>query len=112
MAWHQQAHEFFGFAEAVFARDDHIVDVFIVEIANGALDQRAFFVDEAGRRGFQRQLAHGFPHAHEIFKVATHFLFGAGCAGCAQDDAHAIRHFEFACNGLEALAVGGIRDLA
>ena len=39
-----------GFLVAVLARDDDLVDVLVVEVADRALDQVAFFVDEA-RRG-------------------------------------------------------------
>ena len=112
MARHEHAHEVLGLAVAILAGHDHFVDVLVVEVADGALDQRAFLVDEAGCGGFQRQFAHRLPHAQEIFEVAADLGFRAGGTGGAQDNAHAFRHFQLARNPLEALAVGGVGDLA
>ena len=39
VARHQHAHEVFGFAVAVLAGDDDLVDVLVVEVADRALDQ-------------------------------------------------------------------------
>ena len=106
MAWHQQAHEVARFAEASFARDDDIVDVLVVEIANGALDQRAFLIDERWRGRFQRRLADGLPHAQQIFEIALDLGLGAARARRAQDDAHAFGNFELLGDRLQPLAIG------
>ena len=50
MARHEHAHEVLRLAVAVLAGDEDFVDVLGVEVADGALDQRAFLVDE-GRGG-------------------------------------------------------------
>ena len=112
MARHEHAHEVLGLAVAVVAGDHDLVDVLVVEVADRALDQRAFLVDEGRRARVQRQLAHALPEAHQIFEVALDLGLGAGRAGGAQDDAHALRHLEVLGDLLEALAVGGVGDLA
>jgi hypothetical protein len=50
MARHEHAHEVLGLAVALLARDQDLVDVLVVEVADGALDQRALLVDQR-RRG-------------------------------------------------------------
>ena len=112
VARHQQPHEVLGFAEACFAGDDDFVDLLVVEVADGALDQRTLLVDEHRRRRAQRRFAHRLPHAHQIFEVAAHFLPGARGARRTQDHAHAVRHVEILCDRLEALAVARVGDLA
>ena len=112
MARHEHAHEVLGLAVAVLAGDHHVVDVLVVEVADGALDERAFLVDEAGSRGAERQLAHALPEAHQVFVVALDLGLGARGAGRAQDDAHALRHLQLLGDFLQALAVGRIGDLA
>ena len=112
MARHDEPHEVARLAPCGIAGDDHLVDLLAVEIADRALDERAFLVDEGGRGGAERQFAHVLPHAQQIFEVALHFGAGARRAGRAQDDAHAFRHVQILDDRLQALAVGGIGDLA
>ena len=47
MARHEHAHEVLGLAIGVVARDQHFVDILVVEVADRALDQAAFLIDEA-----------------------------------------------------------------
>ena len=61
VARHQHAHEVAGFLVGGVARDDDLVDLLAVEIADGALDEVAFLVNERRRRGLQRQIAHVLP---------------------------------------------------
>ena len=96
VARHQHAHEVLGFAVAVLAGDQDLVDVLVVEVADRALDQAAFLVDEGRGGRLQRQVADVFPQPHQIFVVALDLGLGAALAGGAQDDAHALRHFEIA----------------
>ena len=96
----------------VVARDRNFVDVLVVEIADGTLDQRSFLVHELGRARLECRVAHRLPHAQEIFEVAVDLRAGAVGAGGAQDDAHAFRHFEVAGDLLETLAVLRAGDLA
>ena len=76
------------------------------------LIRRAFLVDERRRGRLQRQLADVLPEAQQIFEVALDLGLGAAGAGGAQDDAHALRHFEVGDDLLQPLAVGGDGDLA
>ena len=48
---------------AVLAGDQDLVDILVVEIADGALDEAAFLIDERRRGRFQRELADRSPTA-------------------------------------------------
>ena len=112
VARHEHTHEALGFLVAFVAFDEDGVDVLVVEVADRALDQAAFFIDEGRGDGAHRQLAHAFPHAQQIFVVALDFRLGALGACRADNQAHAFRHIQRFRNGLELLAVGSNRDLA
>ena len=112
MARHEHAHEVLGLAVAVLAGHRHVVDVLVVEVADGALDQRAFLVDQRGCGGAERQFAHALPEPHQVFVVALDLGLGARGAGGAKDDAHAVRHGQILGDLLETLAIGRIGDLA
>ncbi len=109
---HQLAHEFAGGLEAGLALDQNLLDVGVVDVAQGALDQVAFLVDQRRRRRAHGELADRVPQAREIFVIALDVDVGALEPGGAQDHAHALRHFELGQHVLHALAVGGIGDLA
>ena len=112
MARHEHAHEVLGVVVALLARDDDFVDVLVVEVADRALHQRAFLVDEGRRGRFQREVAHRLPQPQQILEVALHLGLGARGAGGAQDHAHALRHFELLRDLLELAAVLRGGDLA
>ncbi len=112
MARHEHAHEILGLAIGVVAGDDDLLHVAAIEIAHRALDERAFLINEGRRGGAQRQFAHALPQPQQIFEVALDLGLGARRAGRAQDDAHALRHFEVVDDLLEALAIGAVGDLA
>ena len=97
---------------AGFAGDLDLVDLLVVEVAQRALDQRAFLVNEGGGLRLQGQVAHGLPHADQIFEVALDLGLGAGGAGGAQDDAHALGHVEILHHFLQPRAVLRGGDLA
>ena len=97
---------------AGFAGDLDFVDFLVVEVAQRALDQRAFLIDQRRGLRLQRHVAHGFPHADQIFEVALDFGLGARGAGGAQDDAHALGHVEILHHFLQPRAVLGRGDLA
>ncbi len=61
MARHEHAHEILGFPVGLGSRDDDLANVLVVKVADRALDQVAFLVDEAWRLALQRQVAHTFP---------------------------------------------------
>ena len=102
---HQHFHEVARFLIAGFAGDLDLVDFLVVEVAQRALDQRAFLVDEGRRLRLQRHVAHGFPHADQIFEVALDLGLGARGACGAQNDAHAFGHVEILHDFLQARAV-------
>lgn len=112
VARHQHLHEALGFLVAFLAGNDDLADILVVEIADRALDQAAFLIDEAGGRGVERQCADVLPQAHQVFEVALDLDLGAVGTGGAQDDAHALRYFEAARDFLQALAVLQVGDLA
>ena len=112
MARHEHAHEVLGLAIGVLAGDDDLVDILVVEIADRALDQAAFLVDQRRRRRAQRQLADVLPKAEQVFEVALDLGLGAARAGGAQDDPHPLRHVEIGDDLLHPLAVGRAGDLA
>ena len=112
MARHEHAHEVLGLAIGVVAGDQDFVDVLVVEVADRALDQAAFLIDEGRGRRFQREIAHVLPQPQQIVVVALDLGLGALGAGGADDEPHAFRHFELARDLAQALAVGGLRDLA
>ena len=93
---HEHFHEVLGFTIGFIAFDDHFIHVLGVKVADRALDQAAFFVDEARGLRLQREIAHAFPQTHEVVEVALDFGTRAlGTCG-AHDEAHALRHFHFA----------------
>ena len=112
MARHEHAHEVLGLAVAVVARDQDLLDVLVVEVADRALDQRAFLVDQHRRGGLQREVAHRFPQPQQVFEVALHLGLGAVRAGRAQDHAHPFRNFKILRYLLEPLAIQRLGDLA
>src|SRR4029077_16860167 len=112
MARHEHAHEVLGFLVGLGAGDDDFVDILAVEIADRALDQGAFLVNELWRGGFERQVAHGLPQPQQIFEVALDLGLGAPRSRRAQDHAHALGDFEVGRGLLEAGAVFRVGDLA
>ena len=112
MARHEHAHEVLGILVGGLARDNHLVDVFVIEIADRAFDQRTFFIDQRRGGRLHGQFADIFPQTHQIFEIALDFRLGSGCSRCAQDHAHAIRHFQLLCDGFQTLAIHHIGDLA
>ena len=112
VARHDHPHEVLGFAVGVLAGHEHLVDLLAVEVADGALDQRAFLVDETRRLRLQGERTDVLPQPLQILEVALDLGLGARGAGGAQDNALALRHLEVAHDVLEPLAVGGVGDLA
>ena len=102
---HQHLHEIAGFLITGFAGDQDFVDFLVVEIAQRALDQRAFLIDEGRRLRLQGHVAHGFPHADQIFEVALDLGLGAGRARGAQNDTHALGHVEILHDFLQPRAI-------
>ncbi len=112
VARHQHAHEVLGVMVGVIAGDDDLLDVLVIEVADRTLDEVAFLVDEVGGTRRQGEVADAFPQPEQIFEVALDLLLGASGARRADDQAHALRHLELVGDGLQALAVLGVGDLA
>ena len=111
VARHQQFHEAAGRLEALLALDDHLIDVAVVKIADGALDEVAVAVDQRRRRALQRLLADLVPEAGEIVEVALDFDLGALESSGPDDQPHCRRQVEVAHDRLQALAVGAVGNL-
>ena len=111
VARHQHAHEFMSFLMRNTSGDDDLLDVLVVEVADRALDQVAFLVDEARSHRLQRQLAHALPEAQQILEVALDLLLSARSTRGADDEPHALRHLELSGDGLKALTVLRLGDL-
>ena len=112
MARHEHAHEVLGVLIGLFTRHNNFVDILVIQIADRAFNQRAFFIHQHRGCGLQRGFAHGFPCAHQIFKVALDFRLGPRRTGGAQNNPHAVRNLKLLSDGLQPLAVGNIGDFA
>ncbi len=112
MARHQHLHERLRRAVAFFALDQHLVDVARIEVADRALDQVAFLVDQSRRGRAQCQLADLVPQAQQVFVVALDLGFRALGAGGAHDHPHAFGDIELFQNILQPAAVGQAGDFA
>jgi hypothetical protein len=109
---HQHAHEVARFLEALDALDLDAVEVLVEHVAHGAADEVLLLIDQRRGVGAERRLADRLPQTQQIFVVALDLGLGALGARRADDQAHALRHVERRGRGLEALAVGGVGDLA
>ena len=112
LGWHQHPHEVSGFLEGGLAFDPDLVDVLVIEVADGALHQILFLVDQGRRDGMQGLLADVLPEAQQIVVVALDFGLGALGAGRADDQTHAVGHIQAGHDTLQALAICCGGDLA
>ena len=112
MRRHEHFHVIFGDTVTFFALDQYLVDFAVIEVADRAFDQAAFFVDRRGGDGFQGQIADLFPLPQKIVVIAANFRTGALCAGGPNDQPCTFRHLDLAGDFLELLAVRCIGDLA
>ena len=74
-----------GLAVGLLAGHEQLVDLLGIEVADGALDERALLVDEAGRGRLERQRTDVFPQPLQVLEVALDLGLARG-AGRAQDD--------------------------
>src|SRR3546814_11110841 len=74
--------------------DEDLVDVAAVGVADRALDEAGFLVDQRGGARTQRPLADLVPDAEQEFVVALDLGLRPLHPGRAHDDAHALRHVE------------------
>ncbi len=112
MAGRQGAHEGARAAVGFLARDDDVADVAGIEVADRALDQAGFLVDQRRRGRFQRHFADLVPQPQQVFEVALDLGLRALHAGGAHDHRHALRHVQIVDDRLQALAVVDAGDAA
>src|SRR5690606_26307040 len=96
---------------STFAFDDDFLDILVVDVADGPLDQVAVRMDQ--RRGARRQrlFADFVPQAGEVIEVTLDLGLGALQPGGAHDQAHRARQAHLADDLLQPLAIGGAGNL-
>ena len=109
---HQHAHEVARLLEALDPLDLDAVEVLVEHIAHGAADQVLFLVDHRGGVRGEGGLADRLPQAQQILIVALDLGLGALGARRADDQAHALGHFQGRHGALQATTVRGVGDLA
>ncbi len=112
VAGHQELHEVLGRAIAFLTLDDDFLDVAVVDVADGALDQVAVRMDQRRSGRAHRLFAQFIPEAGEVVEVALDLGLGALEPGGAHDAAHRTRQVHFGDDRLQALAVRSRADLA
>ena len=88
MRWHQHAHEVVRGAPAFLAVDLDLVDVARIHVADRALDEARFLVDQRRRDRVQRVVADVVPEAQQVLAVALDLGLRAIGAGGPDDQAH------------------------
>ena len=112
MARHQQPHELLGCLIGIAAVDQDLLDLLGIEIADGALDQAGFLVDQGRRARLQGQLADLVPRAHQIVEVALDLRLVALHPGGSHDDPHAVGDLQLAQDLAQLAPRGCVGDLA
>ena len=112
VARHQHAHEVARRLPAFLAVHQDFVDVARIDVADRALDQAGFLVDQRGRDRAHRVVADIVPQPQQIFAVALDLGLRPVRAGGAHDQAHAARNVEFGGDFLQPAPVGRRGDLA
>ena len=112
MPRHQHRHEARGIGKAFGAFDEHLIDVAMINVADGALDQVRILVDQRRRRTGQRLFADFVPQPRQIIEIAANIFGTALQAGGPHDGAHALWQPQIAHDRLQALPVGDIGNLA
>ena len=108
----QYAHEIAGLAPGVLALDLQALEILVEHVAHGAADEVLFLIDQGRRVRAERGLADVFPQAQQIFVVALDLGLGALGARRADDQAHALGHFQGRDSALQATTVRSVGDLA
>ena len=112
LARHDQLGQVLGFTIGILALNPDFLDLLVEHVAHRPVNKAAFGIDQHRCFGGQCLLDNGFPEFRQIVIVAANFGLGALGACRAHDQAHAIRHFQLGNDGLQALAVGPVHDLA
>ena len=104
---HQHAHEVARCLPAVLAIDQNFLHVARIHIADRPFDQAGFLIDQRRRHRCHRGFADIVPQAHQIFAVPLDFGLGARRTSGPHNQPHALRHFHFRGDFLQAPTVGG-----
>ena len=88
VAWHEQLHKVLGSLIPVGPFNEHLINIFIVDIADGTFDKVAVGVDQHGRRTAQRTLTYFVPQPRQIIKITLDFRLRPGKPGGPDDTAH------------------------
>src|SRR3954454_1581327 len=112
VARHQQLHEAAGGLVALLAFDDYLLDLAMIKVANGPLDEVAVAVDQGRSAAPQSPFADLVPQAGEIVEVALDLDLGARQSRGAHDQAHGRWQLQVRHDRLEALAVRSVGYLA
>ena len=105
VAWHQQLHEVLGGFISVRPLDEYLVNVLIIDITDGTLDEVAVGVDQHRCCTTKRPFTDFVPKAGEIIKVALDFRLRARKASGADDATHGGWQRQVRNNRLQTLTV-------
>ena len=110
MAGHQQLHKVARLAVARLAFHQNLINIAIINIANGPFDQVAILINQSRSLAFQRRLTNVIPKPRQIIKVALNFGLCALQPGGADDAAHGGWQVEFRHDRLQPLAIRHVGD--
>ena len=99
-------------APAFLAIHQDFVDIARIDVADRALDQTGFFVNQRRRHRLHGVLADVVPQPQQILAIALDLGLGALRARRPNDHAHAARDIQLGHDLLETATVRGGRDLA
>ena len=109
---HHRTHECPRRLVGFLAVDDDFFDVAVIDVAQRAFYQVAFFVNHRRRRRLQGLLADIVPSPAQIFVIAADLGLVALNPGRSHDHRHPLGNFEVGHDRLHTLTVGRIGDLA
>ena len=112
MARHQQLHEAARRLIALVALDHDFLDLTMIKIADGPLDEVAVPIDQGRGRRRQGTLANFVPQAGKIVEVALDLDLCPLEARGPDDEAHSRRKLQVVDDRLQPLSVGAVRDFA
>ena len=110
VAWHQQLHKVLGGFISIRPFDEDLVDILVIDITNGTLDEVTVGVDQHRCCTTKRTLTDFVPKPREIIKVALDFRLRARKASGADDATHSGWQGQVRNNRLQTLTVSRTVD--
>ena len=110
VAWHQQLHKVLGGLIPVRPFNEHLINIFIVDVADGAFDKVAVGVDQHGRGTAQGAFTDFVPQPGQIIKITLNFRLRPGKSGGPDDATHCRWQRKIRNNGLQTFTIGGAVD--